>query len=84
MSFIDPWRDAYSSGYQLTHSLIGFGRGELFGVGLGSSIQKHDFLPAAHNDFILAIIAEETGFFGRGNHHVTYRCTGAQMSAYWS
>ena len=64
MSFVDPWRDAYSSGYQLAHSLIGFGRGELFGVGLGSSIQKHDFLPAAHNDFILAIIAEETGFMG--------------------
>ena len=64
MSFIDPWQDAYSTGYQLTHSLIGIGRGELLGVGLGASIQKHDFLPAAHNDFILAIIAEETGFVG--------------------
>ena len=64
MSFTDPWQAAYSTGYQLTHSLIGIGRGELLGVGLGASIQKHDFLPAAHNDFILAIIAEETGFVG--------------------
>lgn len=66
MSFRDPWSDenVYGSGYQLTQSLIAFGRGEWFGVGLGNSMQKLFYLPEAHNDFILAIIAEELGLVG--------------------
>ena len=50
--------------YQLSHSLIAFGRGELFGVGLGGSIEKLNYLPEAHTDFIMAVVAEETGFVG--------------------
>ena len=63
-SFWDPWDDLYGSDYQLAHSLFAFGNGGLFGVGLGQSIQKQLYLPEAHTDFILAIIAEEMGFFG--------------------
>ena len=63
-SYLDPWSVAFSSGYQLTQALIAFGRGEVFGVGLGEGIQKLSYLPEPHNDFILAVIAEETGFFG--------------------
>ena len=62
--FMDPWADAYGRGYQLSHSLIAFGRGELFGVGLGASVEKQFYLPEAHTDFLLAVIAEELGFFG--------------------
>ena len=62
--FMDPWADAYGRGYQLSHALIAFGRGELFGVGLGASIEKLFYLPEAHTDFLLAVIAEELGFFG--------------------
>ena len=62
--FMDPWADAYGRGYQLSHSLIAFGRGELFGVGLGASIEKLFYLPEAHTDFLMAVIAEELGFFG--------------------
>ncbi|PKO94549.1 MAG: putative lipid II flippase FtsW [Betaproteobacteria bacterium HGW-Betaproteobacteria-10] len=62
--FMDPWADAFGRGYQLSHSLIAFGRGELFGVGLGGSIEKLFYLPEAHTDFLLAVIAEELGFFG--------------------
>ena len=62
--FMDPWGDAYGRGYQLSHSLIAFGRGELFGVGLGGSVEKLFYLPEAHTDFLLAVIAEELGFFG--------------------
>ena len=62
--FMDPWADAYGRGYQLSHSLIAFGRGELFGVGLGGSVEKLFYLPEAHTDFLLAVIAEEMGFFG--------------------
>jgi cell division protein FtsW len=62
--FMDPWSDAYGRGYQLSHSLIAFGRGELFGVGLGGSVEKLFYLPEAHTDFLLAVIAEEMGFFG--------------------
>jgi cell division protein FtsW len=62
--FMDPWADAYGRGYQLSHSLIAFGRGELFGVGLGASVEKLFYLPEAHTDFLLAVIAEELGFFG--------------------
>jgi len=62
--FMDPWADAFGRGYQLSHSLIAFGRGELFGVGLGASVEKLFYLPEAHTDFLLAVIAEELGFFG--------------------
>ena len=64
VAFLDPWSVAYGSGYQLTQALIAFGRGELFGIGLGESIQKLYYLPEAHNDFILAVVAEELGAFG--------------------
>ncbi len=65
-SFLNPWADeyVYGSGYQLTQALIAFGRGEWFGVGLGNSIQKLYFLPEAHTDFVLAILAEELGLVG--------------------
>ncbi|MDQ7988778.1 MAG: putative lipid II flippase FtsW [Candidatus Dactylopiibacterium sp.] len=62
--FSDPWKDALGSGYQLSHALIAFGRGEWFGVGLGASIEKLFYLPEAHTDFLLAVIAEELGFTG--------------------
>lgn len=66
LAFLDPWsaENVYGSGYQLTQSLIAFGRGEWFGVGLGNSMQKLFYLPEAHNDFILAIIGEELGLVG--------------------
>lgn len=63
-NFVDPWKDALGSGYQLSHALIAFGRGEWFGVGLGASIEKLFYLPEAHTDFLLAVIAEELGFTG--------------------
>ncbi len=64
VGFMDPWSDAYGKGYQLSHSLIAFGRGEWLGVGLGASIEKLFYLPEAHTDFLLAVIAEELGFAG--------------------
>lgn len=64
MSFTDPWADQFSSGYQLVQSLIAFGRGDWFGVGLGHSVQKLFYLPEAHTDFVFAIYAEEFGFIG--------------------
>ncbi|MCB1763159.1 MAG: FtsW/RodA/SpoVE family cell cycle protein [Gammaproteobacteria bacterium] len=63
-SFLDPWDDVLISGYQLAQSLIAFGRGELFGLGYGASLQKLDYLPDAHNNFIIAIVAEEFGAVG--------------------
>ncbi len=63
-AFLDPWSDPFGKGYQLSHSLIAFGRGEWFGVGLGSSVEKLLYLPEAHTDFLLAVIAEELGFVG--------------------
>ena len=63
-SFLDPWADPFNSGYQLTNALMAVGRGEWFGVGLGGSVQKLSYLPEAHTDFILAVIAEELGFVG--------------------
>jgi len=65
-SFLNPWAEeyVYGEGYQLTQALIAFGRGGFFGEGLGNSIQKLYFLPEAHTDFVLAIVAEEFGFFG--------------------
>jgi cell division protein FtsW len=62
--FMDPWSDAYGKGYQLSHALIAFGRGEWFGVGLGASVEKLLYLPEAHTDFLLAVVAEELGFAG--------------------
>ncbi len=62
--FMDPWQDAFGKGYQLSHALIAFGRGEWTGVGLGASIEKLFYLPEAHTDFLLAVIAEELGFVG--------------------
>ncbi|HEV3105629.1 MAG TPA: putative lipid II flippase FtsW [Trinickia sp.] len=65
-AYLSPWDDRYAQGkaYQLTHSLIAFGRGEWFGVGLGGSVEKLNYLPEAHTDFILAVIGEELGFVG--------------------
>ena len=62
--FMDPWADAYGKGYQLSHALIAFGRGEWVGVGLGASVEKLFYLPEAHTDFLLAVIAEELGLAG--------------------
>jgi cell division protein FtsW len=65
-AYLDPWNPLYaqSKAYQLTHSLIAFGRGEIFGQGLGSSVEKLHYLPEAHTDFLLAVIGEELGFVG--------------------
>ncbi|WP_086930976.1 putative lipid II flippase FtsW [Agarilytica rhodophyticola] len=64
VAFMDPWSRQFDSGYQLVQSLIAFGRGEWFGLGLGNSLQKLFFLPEAHTDFIFAIFAEEFGLIG--------------------
>jgi cell division protein FtsW len=62
LNFMDPFKDPYGSGYQLSHALIAFGRGEWLGLGLGGSVEKLFYLPEAHTDFLLAVIAEELGF----------------------
>ena len=62
--FLDPWSHQFDGGYQITQSLIAFGRGEWLGLGLGNSIQKMFYLPEAHTDFVFAIFAEEQGFIG--------------------
>ncbi|MDH4189548.1 MAG: putative lipid II flippase FtsW [Betaproteobacteria bacterium] len=62
--YLDPWADAYGKGYQLSHALIAFGRGEWLGVGLGASVEKLFYLPEAHTDFLLAVVAEELGIAG--------------------
>lgn len=66
MAYLDPWSSDYSlnKAYQLSHSLIAFGRGEWFGVGLGASVEKLHYLPEAHTDFILAVVGEELGLVG--------------------
>jgi cell division protein FtsW len=64
IGFMDPWSDPYGKGYQLSHALIAFGRGEWLGVGLGGSVEKLFYLPEAHTDFLLAVTAEELGLFG--------------------
>jgi cell division protein FtsW len=64
LGFMDPFADPYGKGYQLSHALIAFGRGEWFGLGLGGSIEKLFYLPEAHTDFLMAVIAEEFGFVG--------------------
>ncbi|WP_374013137.1 putative lipid II flippase FtsW [Pseudoxanthomonas koreensis] len=63
-SFLDPWADQLGSGYQLSNALMAVGRGEWFGVGLGASVQKLNYLPEAHTDFIFSVLAEELGFIG--------------------
>ncbi len=63
-TFLQPWANQFDSGYQLTQSLIAFGRGGWFGVGLGESIQKLFYLPEAHTDFLFAVLAEELGLLG--------------------
>jgi cell division protein FtsW len=63
-AFMDPWADPFNSGFQLTQSLIAIGRGGLFGVGLGASVQKLFYLPEAHTDFLFAVLAEELGLVG--------------------
>jgi len=62
--FINPWEEPFDCGYQLTQSLIAFGRGEWIGTGLGNSVQKLFYLPEAHTDFVFAILAEELGLVG--------------------
>ena len=62
--FIDPWKEEFGSGYQLTQSLMAIGRGGVFGLGLGAGVSKHYYLPEAHTDFILAVTAEELGLLG--------------------
>ena len=62
--FINPWADAQNTGFQLVQALISFGRGEIFGVGLGSGIQKLFYLPEAHTDFLFSVLAEELGLVG--------------------
>ncbi|MDT8406265.1 MAG: putative lipid II flippase FtsW [Methylococcales bacterium] len=64
VSFLDPWADAQASGFQLVQALIAFGRGEITGVGLGSGVQKLFYLPEAHTDFLLSVLAEELGLLG--------------------
>jgi cell division protein FtsW len=64
MTFLDPWKDPGKSGFQIIQSLLSFGSGGSFGVGIGDGMQKLFYLPEPHTDFILAIIAEESGFFG--------------------
>ena len=64
LAYQDPWADPFNTGFQLTQSLIAFGRGQLTGVGFGQSVQKLFYLPEAHTDFVFSIWAEETGFVG--------------------
>jgi len=64
LAMLNPWSDPYGSGYQLVQAFIAFGRGELFGVGLGAGIQKLFYLPHATNDFLLAVVGEELGLAG--------------------
>jgi len=77
LGFMDPWSDAYGKGYQLSHALIAFGRGEWLGVGLGASVEKLHYLPEAHTDFLLAVIAEELGAAGSGGGDRAVRLGGA-------
>jgi len=62
--FLDPWKQEFGRGYQLTQSLMAIGRGGVFGMGLGAGVSKHYYLPEAHTDFIFAVIAEELGLIG--------------------
>jgi cell division protein FtsW len=82
-SFIDPWRDAQGAGFQTVQAMIGLGSGGLFGVGLGRSVQKANFLPEAHTDMIFAIIGEELGLVGALlviGAYVTFAYTGLRIA----
>jgi cell division protein FtsW len=79
--FMDPWTDPFGRGYQLSHALIAFGRGEWLGVGLGASVEKLFYLPEAHTDFLLAVIAEELGFLGVAAVSAGRRPPGAPSSS---
>jgi cell division protein FtsW len=79
VSFLDPWSDQYGSGYQLTQSLIAFGRGHWFGVGLGRGVQKLFYLPEAHTDFVFAVLAEELGLFGVCAIVAVFSCLGYSL-----
>lgn len=72
--FLDPWADPYGKGYQLSHALIAFGRGEWLGVGLGGSVEKLFYLPEAHTDFMFAVLAEELGFVGVATVMTLFAC----------
>lgn len=72
--FLDPWADPYGKGYQLSHALIAFGRGEWLGVGLGGSVEKLFYLPEAHTDFMFAVLAEELGFVGVATVMALFAC----------
>ncbi len=74
VAFMDPWADPYGNGYQLSHALIAFGRGEWLGVGLGGSVEKLFYLPEAHTDFLLSVLAEELGFVGVAAVIVLFIC----------
>jgi len=82
IGFLDPWADPFGKGYQLSHALIAFGRGEWFGVGLGASVEKLLYLPEAHTDFLLAVIAEELGFvhlWGRSKYELLWQAKVEKM-----
>ncbi|HKA42428.1 MAG TPA: putative lipid II flippase FtsW [Burkholderiales bacterium] len=81
IGFMDPWSDPYGKGYQLSHALIAFGRGEWLGVGLGGSVEKLFYLPEAHTDFLLAVIAEELGFAGVAAIIAAFACIVARAFA---
>jgi cell division protein FtsW len=74
ISFLDPWSTQFGSGYQLTQSLIAFGRGGIDGVGLGNSMQKLFYLPEAHTDFLFAVLGEEFGLIGAFGTLSLYAC----------
>lgn len=78
-SFLNPWSKAFDSGYQLTQSLIAFGRGGIFGVGFGNGVQKLFYLPEAHTDFLFAVLAEELGIFGQIAIMALFSCLVARI-----
>src|SRR3546814_9457194 len=79
MSFLVPWSDQYCSGYQLTQSLSAFGRGHLFGAGLGQCVQTLFYLPEAHTDFVFAVLAEELGLVGVVSVIAVFMCLGYSL-----
>lgn len=74
IAFMDPWADPFDKGYQLSHALIAFGLGEWWGVGLGGSVEKLHYLPEAHTDFMLAVLAEELGLAGVATVMALFAC----------
>ena len=82
-AYLDPWNEENVLGkaYQLSHSLIAFGRGEIFGAGLGASVEKLNYLPEAHTDFIFAVIGEELGFVGVVCYSFTTDLSGVRLKS---